>query len=139
MKNAKLMFLMTGLLVMAFLAKASDGKSSNPCLLQGYVKDAVTKRPVSGVVVSASAPGANTPKEAVTDADGFFHFSELPSVQVNLQFGKKGYQSYKRAGVVVKEKSTVKLNIDFFREEMNTDADSNKDNSEYPLLRMLEI
>ncbi|HMH31790.1 MAG TPA: carboxypeptidase-like regulatory domain-containing protein [Puia sp.] len=138
MRKGKLLFLFCGLLSLAFLAKASGGKS-NPSLLQGYVKDAITKKPVSGVVVSATTPGANSPKEVMTDADGFFHFSELPSAQINLQFGKKGYQSYKRAGVIIKEKTTVKINVDFLREDMNTDPDSNTDDSEYPLLRMLEI
>jgi Carboxypeptidase regulatory-like domain len=138
MRKGKLLVLLAGMLAFAFFARASDGKS-NPCLLQGYVKDAITKRPISGVVVSASVPGANSPKEAVTDADGFFYFSELPSVQINLQFGKKGYQPCKRAGVVIKDKTTVKINIDFVREDINTDPESNTDNSEYPLLRMLDI
>ena len=138
MRKVKLLFLFCGLLSFAFLAKASGGKS-NPSLLQGYVKDAITKKPVSGVIVSAITPGATAPKEVMTDADGFFYFSELPSSQINLQFGKKGYQPYKRAGVIIKEKTTVKINIDFLREDMNTDPDSNTDDSEYPLLRMLEI
>lgn len=138
MKNRRILLLLSALLTLAVFARASGGKTQ-PSLLQGYVKDAITKRPVSGVVVSASSPGINNPTEAVTDADGFFHFAELPSSQVNLQFGKKGYLSYKRAGIVVKEKSTTKINIDFFREDINTDPESNADDSEYPLLRMLDI
>jgi len=134
-----MLLVLSALLSLAVFARATGGKTQ-PCLLQGYVKDAITKKPVSGVIVSASSPGTNTnPTEAVTDADGFFHFAELPSSQVNLQFGKKGYLSYKRAGVLIKEKSTTKINIDFLREDINTDPESNADDSEYPLLRMLDI
>lgn len=133
-----MLLLLSTLLTLAFFARASGGKTQ-PSLLQGYVKDAITKKPVSGVTVSASSPGTNSPAEAVTDADGFYHFADLPSTQVNLQFGKKGYLSYKRAGVVIKEKSITKISIDFFREGINTDPESNTDDSEYPLLRMLDI
>ncbi|MFI5152391.1 MAG: carboxypeptidase-like regulatory domain-containing protein [Chitinophagales bacterium] len=120
-----------------FIVRASDGRAE-PCLLQGYVKDAVTKKPVQGVLVSVTSPGSTLPKEVVTDADGFFHFSDLPFSQINLQFGKKGYQLYKRTNVVIKEKATVKINVDFIREDMSAEPDANTDDSEYPLLRMLE-
>lgn len=138
MKKRKVLILLSGLLSLAFFAKATGGKTV-PSQLEGYVKDAVTKKPIAGVLVCAFAPGATNSKEAITDADGYFRFAELASPQVNLHFGKKGYQPCKRAGVVIKEKTTVKINIDFLREDISTDPDSNTDNSEYPLLRMLEI
>jgi hypothetical protein len=138
MKKYRTFILLSGLLLGSFFARATDGKSV-PSQLEGYVKDAVTRKPVAGVLVCAVAPGANQSKEAITDADGYFRFAELPSLQVNLHFGKKGYQPCKRSGVVVREKTTVKIIIDFLREDIVTDADSNTDNSEYPLLRMLEI
>ena len=138
MKNSRILVLLSGLLSLALFAKATGGKTL-PSQLEGYVKDAVTKKPVAGVVVCAFVTGESNSKEAITDADGYFRFVELPSLQVNLHFGKKGYQPCKRAGVVIKQKSTVKINIDFQREDIVTDPDSNTDNSEYPLLRMLEI
>ena len=138
MKIYNTLIIICGLVLTAACTRAS-GKQSQPCHLHGYVKDAITKKPVSGVIVSATAPGTGKPAEAVTDADGYFHFSELPSNQVNLQFGKKGYHSYRRLGVVINDKATVKMDVDFLREEQKTQSDSNIDDSEYPLLKMLEI
>jgi hypothetical protein len=126
------MLLIAGL-SMAGVVQANNGKIEP--LLHGYVTDALTKRPVAGVIVSASLPGANNSQEVMTDADGYFHFTQLPSSSVNLQFDKKGYQSYKRSGILIKEKTTIKLNIEFSPEEGEREADD----SEYPLLRLLEL
>jgi hypothetical protein len=128
-----LLFLIAGL-SFAAIAMAGNGKIEVP-LLHGYVTDAVTKRPVAGVVVSASLPGAINSHEVTTDADGYFHFAQLPASSVNLQFDKKGYQSYKRIGVLIKEKMSIRLNIEFLPQ----DDEKEGDDSEYPLLRMLEM
>ncbi len=58
---------------------ASDGKSE-PCI-KGQVLDAVTKKPVPGVVVSAMIPGDPTSQEVLTDVDGYYYFKQLPSCQ----------------------------------------------------------
>lgn len=134
MGNSKKIVLLLGLLPFGLFAKATNGKSDIP-LVHGYVTDAVTKKPVSGVVVSAILPGTTSLKEVTTDADGYFHFGQLPTSQVNLQFDKKGYQSYKRWYVTVKEKLSVKINVEFRPDEPDTVSDD----SEYPLLRMLQI
>ena len=66
-KNNKKLLLLLLLFPLAFLAKANTGKSEAP--VQGYVTDAVTKKPVSCVHVSASAPGVNASRVVSTDAD----------------------------------------------------------------------
>ena len=135
MKNNKRLLLLIMLLSFVFLAKANGGKSEAP-ILHGYVTDAVTKKPVAGVIVSAILAGnTNNAKEVTTDADGYFHFVQLPATQLTLQFDKKGYQPYKRSGVIVKEKATIKITVEFLPEDMDEDAD----NSEYPLLRMIQL
>jgi hypothetical protein len=125
-----LLFLL--LLPLAFCATAGTGKLEG--ILHGYVTDAVTKKPLPGVTVSAIVPGTNSLKEVLTDSDGYFRFSQLPMVPVTIQFDKKGYQSCKRPNVAIKEKTSVKLNVEFIPEDMG----SNSDNSEYPILRLLE-
>ena len=117
---------------LALWARADSGKIEG--ILHGYVTDAVTKKPLSGVTVSAMVPGTNNSKEVMTDADGYFRFAQLPASQVTVHFDKKGYQSYKRPNVTVKEKTSVKLNIEFFPEDMSTDSE----NAEYPVLRLLQ-
>ena len=68
---------------------ASDGKL-DPCLIKGQVVDAVTKKPVCGVVVSVLVPGDLTAREAITDLDGYYFFKQLPASHINLRFEKKG-------------------------------------------------
>jgi Carboxypeptidase regulatory-like domain len=111
----------------------ASGGTAAPCLLKGQVTDAVTKKPVSGVVVSVSSSNG-TPKEVMTDSEGYFYFKELPGCQVNLRFEKKGYVGYKYQAVSVKENTTVKINV-----QVSPEAESFPDDSEFPLLRMLDL
>jgi hypothetical protein len=111
---------------------ASDGKS-DPCLIKGQVVDAVTKKPVSGVTVSAVVPGDPSSKEVITDVDGYYYFKQLPACHVNLRFEKKGYQKYKYDELIeIQDKKTVKVNV-----EVLPDSELQPDDSEYPLLRIL--
>jgi hypothetical protein len=119
-------------LPLALFAKAGTGKLEG--VLNGYVTDAVTKKPLPGVIVSAFVPGTNSLKEVLTDADGYFRFAELPASQVTVEFNKKGYQSYKKPNITIKEKTAVRVNVEFLPEEI---VDM-PDNSEFPLLRMLD-
>ncbi len=115
-------------------ARADSGSGKVEGVLHGYVTDAVTKKPLSGVTVSAMVPGTNNSKEVLTDADGYFRFAQLPGSQVTVHFDKKGYQSYKRPNVTVKEKTSVKLNIEFLPEDIDADSED----AEYPILRLLQ-
>ncbi len=111
---------------------ANDGKT-DPCLIKGQVVDAVTKKPVSGVTVSAVVPGDPSSKEAITDIDGYYYFKQLPACHVNLRFEKKGYQKYKYDELIeIQDKKTVKVNV-----EVSPDSELQPDDSEYPLLRIL--
>ncbi|HMH23882.1 MAG TPA: carboxypeptidase-like regulatory domain-containing protein [Puia sp.] len=133
MRNIKKLLLLALIFPLALCAKAhNNGKIEG--VLHGYVTDAITKKPLSGVMVSAIVPGTNNLKEVLTDADGYFRFVQLPGSQVTVQFDKKGYQSAKRPNVAIKEKTAVKLNIEFLPEEIAGDDG----NSEYPLLRMIQ-
>ena len=134
MKKLKILLTLTFLLfVITCIVKGNTGKPD--VCLHGYVTDAITKKPISGVIISASAPGINCTAEVTTDADGYFSFGQLPAPQVNLQFGKKGYQNYKRNNVSVKEKAPLKLIVEFFPENKGEESDE----SEYPILRMLQF
>jgi hypothetical protein len=133
MKNLKTIPLVIALSAMTIITKANTGKPA--VCLHGFVTDAITKKPVKGVLVSATAPGIAGATEVTTDAEGYFSFGQLPAQQVNLQFGKKGYISYKRANVAVKEKTVIKLSVEFVPENKEEETDE----SEYPILRMLQF
>ena len=116
----------------ALCARAGTGKLDG--VLHGYVTDALTKKPLSGVTVSAVLPGTNNLREVQTDAEGYFRISSLPASQITVQFDKKGYQSAKRPNVSIREKTSVKLNVEFLPE----DVGASSDNSEFPILRLLD-
>ncbi|HEV2355243.1 MAG TPA: carboxypeptidase-like regulatory domain-containing protein [Puia sp.] len=123
------------LLVLPFALSAKAGTGKKDGVLNGYVTDAITKKPLPGVVVSATVPGSTSATEVLTDADGYFRFSQLPGSQVNVSFDKRGYQSYKRPNVTVGEKSTMKLNVEFQPQEIDP---AESDNTEFPILRLLQ-
>src|SRR5580704_10676466 len=107
----KKIFLFSLISLFALCAKAETGKRDG--VLNGYVTDAVTKKPLSGVVVSATVPGSTSTTEVLTDADGYFRFAQLPGAQVTITFDKKGYHAAKRPNVNVSEKNSIKLCIEF--------------------------
>ena len=133
MAAPKKLLLLLLLLPAALCAKAGIGKGEG--VLNGYVTDAVTKKPLPGVVVSATIPGTNHQQEVLTDSDGYFRFVELPpAAQVTIEFNKKGYQPAKRPNITIKEKTPVKLNVEFHPEDEDVDSP----NAELPMLRMLQ-
>jgi hypothetical protein len=123
---------------LAIGVKANTVNGKVEGVLHGYVTDAVTKKPLSGVIVLALVPGTNSSREVTTNADGYYRFAQLPAAQVTVQFDKKGYQSCKRPNITVKEKTSVKLNVEFLPEALGSDSDSDIDNSEYPLMRLMQ-
>jgi len=129
-----LLLLLVFPLTLSTLANTGSGKIEG--VLHGYVTDAITKKPLPGVTVSAVIPGTNNSREVTTDADGYFRFVQLPGSQVTVQFDKKGYQSYKRPNITVKEKTAVRLNVEFLPEEIGSESEDS--NAEYPMLRMMQ-
>ncbi len=133
MGSPKKLLLLLLLFPLALCAKAGTGKVEG--IVNGYVTDAVTKKPLPGVVVSAVIPGSNNQTEVLTDENGYFRFAQLPGVQVTIQFDKKGYQSYKRPNISVREKTAVRINVECLPEEEAGDSDD----SESPILHLLQI
>lgn len=129
----KMLFLLL-LLPVTLWAKAGIGIGKAEGVLNGYVTDAVTKKPLPGVVVSATIPGTNRQQEVLTDSDGYFHFMELPASQITIEFNKKGYHRTKRPNITIPEKTPVKLNVEFLPEG----EDTTSPNAELPVLRMLQ-
>jgi hypothetical protein len=133
MGSQKILLLLLLLFPLALYARAGTGKVEG--IVNGYVTDAVTKKPLPGVVVSATVPGSSNQTEVLTDENGYFRFVQLPGTQVTIQFDKKGYQSYKRPNVSVREKTAVRLNVECLPDEVETDSDD----SQSPILHLLQI
>ena len=79
--------------------------------LHGYVVDAVTKKPLTGVTVSLLGSKTSSDLAMQSDAAGYFKFSKLPPGDVIVMVEKKGYKAYKSEVQSVKE-GTIKINIE---------------------------
>ena len=129
MRLPKHLLLLALSLPVVVFAKANTGK--NEGVVQGQVTDAVTKKPIAGVVVSMTTSKSGGEKEVVTDSDGNFKLSKLPGGDVTLVFEKKGYKVHKRDLVNTKDGIVYKVTLDMI--PLDDEAD---DGFEHPLLRM---
>ena len=93
------------------------------------VSDEESKKPIQGVTILISGKG-HEKKEFTTDASGGFKTNQLVPGEVTIILEKKGYRTYKKEGVLLKEGVTLKLNFDI---EEDDDA-----GVFHPLLRMMD-
>ncbi|QEC42397.1 carboxypeptidase family protein [Pseudobacter ginsenosidimutans] len=142
MRVRKKMLLMTAILPLALLAKANNGnngekeRGKTEPVLYGMVADAVTKKPVQGVTLSitTAAKGQENVKdrkEYVTDAAGQFKVPQMPPGEVVIVLEKKGYKTYKKENVIIKEGVSLKMNLDLTADEDESDVF-------HPLMRMMD-
>ena len=132
MRITKKLLVIGCLLPLSLIAKANHGKDgkAEPAL-QGSVSDAVTKKPLQGVTISITSAKMNGEKEFVTDACGSFKASQIPAGEVTIVLEKKGYKTYRREGVVLKDGMSIKLNFDIKSDDEDGEVF-------HPLLRMVE-
>ena len=133
MRTFKKIFLSLFFLAACFMVKANHGKEGKTePVLHGSVLDGDTKKPLQGVVISITSAKILGEKEVTTDALGNFKIPQLPAGEVTIVVEKKGYKTYRREGVVVKEGMSLKLNFDI--------EETEKDESEvfHPMRRMIE-
>lgn len=139
MRVRKKLLLIAAVLPLALLAKANNGnkgekeRGKTEPVLYGMVADAVTKKPVQGVTLSIStgSKGEKDRKEFVTDAAGLFKVPQMPPGEVVIVLEKKGYKTYRKENVVIKEGVSLKMNLDLTADEDESDVF-------HPLMRMLD-
>lgn len=137
MRIPKQLLLLSILSFSFVLAHANHG--SNTCInkkggepsINGYVSDADSKKPVLGVVVSITSKGYDKKETLTTDSSGNFKATQIASGEVTIILEKKGYRTFKKEGVVIKEGTTLKLNLDMEEED-------DSEGISHPLLRMIE-
>ena len=131
MKLSLKMLLLAVSLPIAFLTKANTGKTEG--VLQGQVTDAVTKKPIAGVVVSMTGSKLNNEKEVTTDSDGNFKIGKLPGGDLTILFEKKGYKIHRKELVNTKEGLVYRITLDMLPTD---DDDEVTEDSAHPLLRL---
>src|SRR4051812_10512699 len=111
MKTSKQLLILLMAMSFSQLVKANNGengeKKSIEASVQGYVMDAITRKPVTGVTVSLSSGKLRSAKEIQSDAAGCFTFAKLPAGDLTLMFAKKGYKLFKSDLLSLKEGTTV--------------------------------
>lgn len=141
MRVRKKLLLLTAILPLALMTKANNGdnkgekeRGKTDPVLYGMVADAVTKKPVQGVtlsITSASKDNVKDRKEFVTDAAGQFKVPQMPPGEVVIVLEKKGYKTYRKESVIIKEGVSLKMNLDLTADEDESDVF-------HPLMRMMD-
>ena len=131
MKSSKKALLLAAFLPLSIMLKANTGK--NEGVVQGQVTDAVTKKPIAGVVVSMTGSKLNNEKEVTTDADGYFKINKLPGGDLTIILEKKGYKVHRKELVNTKEGVVYRVFVDLLPV---ADDDDDSEGSAHPLLRL---
>ena len=132
MKFSKKLMLLAAALPLTLMLRANTGK--NEGVVQGQVTDAVTKKPIPGVVVSMTGSKISSEKEVTTDSDGYFKITKLPGGDLTIVLEKKGYKVHKKELVNTKEGLVYRVYVDLLPKD-DDDNDTAED-STHPLLRL---
>ena len=135
--RTKFLLLTAALLPLSLLTKANGGNNGDrktEPVLSGSVSDASTRKPVSGVTVSISGSKGQNKKEYTTDASGNFSVPQMPVGEVVIVLEKKGYKTYRREGVIIKEGASLKISFDI----TNVREEEDEGDIFHPFRRILE-
>ena len=106
--------------------------------VHGYVVDATTRKPISGVTISATSAKLQHSKEVSTDAAGYFRFNAVTAPdEITFEFEKKGYKIVKKEKFIVKENTTFKFTVEMSASKEKEEG-READVYEHPLLRMAD-
>ncbi|MBO9570732.1 MAG: carboxypeptidase regulatory-like domain-containing protein [Chitinophagaceae bacterium] len=133
MKRIKLLLSLFCLMSLSNCVMANPGDGTNDPVLVGSVSDALSKKPVKGVTICVTSSKDKNCKSFTTDAFGKFIIPKLPAGEVTIILEKKGYKTFRKEKVVVKEGTQIKLNFD-----ISNDIEPEDNNLFHPLLRMME-
>ena len=130
--SLKMLVLFTASLTLSNCVMANqDGDGKKEPVLSGSVSDATSKKPVKGVTIFITSSGDRHGKSFITDEQGKFIIPRLPAGEVTIVLEKKGYKTYRKEKIILKEGMQVKLQFDISNE-------NEEFNLFQPLLRMME-
>jgi hypothetical protein len=134
MQRLKILILLSGMFSLSNCVFANqDGDGTTP-VLSGSVSDAFSKKPVKGVTISITSSTDRIGKVFTTDESGQFAIPKLPAGEVTIILEKKGYKTYRKEKLILKEGMQVKLKFD-----MSNDREVEDGRFLQPLQRMMDI
>lgn len=132
-RTKKIIFLALMLFpVMGAMANQDKRTGGGEPSVTGTVADADSKKPVTGVTVSITGKGLDKKETLTTDGSGSFKSGNLNPGEVTILVEKKGYRTYKKEGVQLKDGATIKLMLEIQEE------DDDDGGIFHPLLRMMD-
>lgn len=119
--------MLLAMLPLALLAKANNGhddRGKPEPAISGMVSETGSKKPVPGVVVSIAGKGQQDKKEFfTTDALGNFKVPQMPAGELIIILEKKGYKTFRKEGVTLKEGVPLKLSFDIISDNGSDESD----------------
>ena len=79
--------------------------------LAGQIIDANTQNPVTDAVVIATSPALQGEQTAVSDAQGQFEITLLPTGVYTLNVQREGYQAFTQSGLTVRLDKTIRVKL----------------------------
>ena len=95
----------------ASLLLASPALAQTTGGLSGQIIDANTQNPVADAVVIAQSPSLQGEQTAVSDAQGQFEITLLPTGVYSLNVQREGYQAFTQGGLSVRLDKTIKVKL----------------------------
>ncbi len=125
MRGKKKLLLLAAILPLALLTKANNGndRGKPEPAISGMVSESGSKKPVQGVTVSITAGKGQDKKEFTTDATGNFKVPQMPAGDLIIILEKKGYKTFRKEGVTLKEGVPLKLNFDIINDGGDDESD----------------
>ncbi|HSS02470.1 MAG TPA: carboxypeptidase-like regulatory domain-containing protein [Kofleriaceae bacterium] len=74
--------------------------AAEPRIIEGTVRDAVTKQPIDRASVDVTRAGAAGEARVGTGSDGRYRTGEIPRGPFDLRVRREGYLSFHRAGTM---------------------------------------
>ncbi len=124
MRSFRILLLILAAIGCRYTVSANGGKKTPAdSVVQGNITDTYSKKPVSDVTVSLSCGKQQNKKEIrTTDASGAFIFPQLPPGEFTIQLEKKGYKTYRKDYVMIKEGIQLKLSLEAEDEDSGIDS-----------------
>ena len=133
MNRIKIVVILLALLPFSNCVMANtEADGTKDPILMGSVSDAFSRKPIKGVTIFVTSSKNRIEKSFTTDEFGKFSVPKFVPGEVTIVLEKKGYKTYRREKIVLKEGMQMKLDIDISNEE------SDDANVFHPLLRMME-
>lgn len=126
MRGNKKILLLLAILPLALLTKANNGNDERgkpEPAISGLVSESGSKKPVQGVTVSISGKGQEKRELFTTDATGNFKVPQMPAGELIIILEKKGYKTFRKEGVTLKEGVPLKLSFDISNEGADDESD----------------